>query len=442
MLTSAQRQSTDMLLRRLRVVDPASGTDEYIDVSVRQGRIAAMGHHLSAAPEQREVDAEGLTATPAFVDPHVHVRVPGGADVEDIASATEAAARGGYCAIVSMPNTDPVVDSPEVLRSLHRDAARDAVIPIGFAAAISKGQNGAELAELCSLADAGAMLFTDDGKPVESAALLRRAMQYQLAARVPIALHSEDPQLSAGGVMHEGAVSMGLGLEGIPACSESIAIARDVRIAASVTGARVHIQHLSCADSLAEIEWARARGLQVTAEVSPHHLLLTDEAAATCHTSFKMNPPLRTAADRDALVEGLRSGLVDCVATDHAPHARHRKEQPFELAPFGVTGLETAFSSLYTGLVEPGRMALDRLVSAMSYGPANVLGITAPRITVGTEANLAIFDLDAVWTVEAADFRSKSVNSPFVGRRLRGRCVMTVASGAVAWNLMAGRSAA
>lgn len=437
MLTSSQNRPADLVLRRARVVDPGAGTDEFVDVSIRQGRIAAIGHHLSAAPGQREVDADGLTVMPSFIDPHVHIRVPGGEDVEDIASGTAAAARGGYGAIVSMPNTKPVVDSPEVLRALQRQASREAVIPIGFAAAISQGQLGEQLAELCGLADAGAMLFTDDGLPVRSAALLRRAFQYQLAARIPLALHCEDTELSAGGVMHEGAVSTMLGFEGIPAASESVAIARDVRIAASVAGARIHVQHVSCADSVEEIAWARACGVDVSAEAAPHHLLLTDEAAGSCDTNFKMNPPLRTAADREALLEGVRNGTIDCIATDHAPHARHLKEEPFELAPFGVTGLETAFASLYTGLVEPGHLALDRVVTAMTAGPANVLGIPVPRVTVGAEANLAVFDLASVWTVDAADFRSKSDNSPFVGRRLRGQCVMTLAAGSVAWDTVA-----
>lgn len=433
MLTvSRANRPAELLLRRARVVDPISGLDEYLDISIRHGRIAAIGHHLSRAGEQREVDASRWTILPAFIDPHVHVRVPGGDEVENIASATAAAARGGYGAIVSMPNTRPVVDSPELLQSLHRDAAEQAVVPIGFAAAISVGQEGEQLAELCELADAGAMLFSDDGRPVRSSALMRRALQYQLVARRPFALHCEDPALSGTGVMHEGAVSARLGMTGIPASSEWLAVARDVRLAVETHGT-IHLQHLSCRGSVEELAWAKGRGAAVTGEVTPHHLLLTDEAVDGCDSNMKMNPPLRSADDRAALIDGLRTGLIDCIATDHAPHDGEAKQEPFERAPFGVTGLETAFASLYTGLVEPGHLTLAQLAVAMSAAPARVLGIAEPRIEVGAPAQLVAFDLDDTWTVDAADFASRSTNSAFLGRTLRGTCALTLADGSVVY---------
>lgn len=440
MLTIASARAADLLLRQVRVVDPATGLDAYLDVSVRQGTIAAIGHHLSRTPDQRELDGAalgtGCALLPAFVDPHVHVRVPGNAEVEDIASATAAAARGGYCAIVSMPNTDPVVDTPEVLRSLQRQAGIDAVVSIGFAAAISTGQRGEQLTEMCELADAGAALFSDDGRPVRSAALLRRALQYQAVAGRPLALHNEEPDLSAGGVMHEGRISIELGFLGIPSASESLSVARDVRLA-ELECARIHLQHLSARESVDELAAAKARGARVTAEATPHHLLLTDESVRSFATCFKMNPPLRAPADRNALVAALADGTIDCVATDHAPHAREGKEQPFETAPFGVTGLETAFASLYTGLVVPGRLSLERLVAALSSGPAAVLGVPPPRIEVGASAQLVLVDLDATWAVDAADFASRSDNSPFLGRTLRGRTLLTVATGQVAYDATA-----
>jgi dihydroorotase len=431
MLTMAQtNRPADLLLRGARVVDPAQGTDEFLDISIRQGRIAAIGLGIAASPGQREIDAAGWCVMPAFVDPHVHVRVPGGEHVESIATGTAAAARGGYGAIVSMPNTNPVVDSPELLRSLHRDAAREAVVPIGFAAAISVGQQGDQLAELCELADAGAIVFSDDGRPVRSAALLRRAMQYQAVARLPFALHCEDLELSAGGVMHEGPLSFRLGMAAQPVTSEWLAIARDVRLAYA-EGARVHVQHVSTAPSVDEIAWAKSNGALVSAEATPHHLLLTDEACAGFDTNAKMNPPLRSAEHRDALVEAVRTGTIDCVATDHAPHDGERKDEPFEQAPFGVTGLETAFAALYTGLVQPGVLTLSRLVEAMSSAPARAVGIDVPRIEVGAPAQLSAWQLDTTWTVDPATGASRSHNAAFAGRTLQGWCVMTVAAGAV-----------
>ena len=356
-----------VLVRGARLLDPRAGIDGQRDLLIRDGVIAEVGDSLDAPEGAETVGAEGLHAFPAFVDPHVHLRTPGREDEEDLDSGTRAAAAGGYCAILAQPNTEPVVDSAPVLRSLRERARAEARIPTGFLAAITVGQRGERLTEMAELADAGAAGFTDDGLPVRSAGVMRQALQYQRLAGRLLALHEEDPSLSGDGAMHEGEVSALLGLAGIPSVSESTAIARDCDLAA-YEGGRIHIQHLSACGSLQIVEIAKQAGVQVTCEVTPHHLALTDEAVRTLDTNFKMNPPLRAEPDRWALVEALRAGTIDCVATDHAPHAREEKEQPFELAPMGVTGLETAFAVLHTGLVLPGTIGLELLVERMTAG--------------------------------------------------------------------------
>ncbi|MBA3244376.1 MAG: dihydroorotase [Actinobacteria bacterium] len=365
---------------------------------------------------------------PAFVDPHVHLRTPGREDEETIASGTAAAAAGGYCAILAMPNTDPVVDSAAVLGSLRETARREAVVPVGFMASISKGLAGEELTELGELGDAGAAAFTDDGRPVVSAALLRRALQYAEVAGRPLALHCEEPTLSHAGHMHEGTVSAELGLGGWPSLAESVMVERDLALAAH-EGQPLHLMHLSKCESVAALERARAAGVAATAEATPHHLVLTDEAVRSLDPNTKMNPPLGSASDRDALVGALRDGTICCVATDHAPHSREEKDVPFEAAPFGVTGLETAFAALHTHLVEPGLISLETLLERMSAGPARAFGLPEPTLEVGARANLVLLDLEAEWTVTEDGFRSRSANSWLLGQQLRGRVVKTVADG-------------
>ena len=316
--------------------------------------------------------AGGLHLLPAFVDPHVHLRTPGQEYKETIATGTAAAAAGGFCALIAMPNTLPVVDEASTLRSLTAAAERDASVPLGFLASITRGLGGRELTEMAELRDAGALGFTDDGRPVVSAGILRRALQYQRLCGGVIALHEEDPALSGDGVMHEGAVSARLGLTGIPSISESTMVARDGALAA-YEDARVHFQHLSCVESVHALAAAKAAGARVSAEVCPHHLTLTDEAVLGLDSRFKMNPPLRTETDRRALVQALADGLIDCVATDHAPHAQHEKEVPFEQAPMGTTGLETAFSALFTELVLTGAMTLSSLVERMTAGASSTV---------------------------------------------------------------------
>jgi len=430
-LDRAPCQPADVLLRGARVLDPRSGLDGEADVLVRGGEIAEVGAGLAAPAGVEVVEAAGLTAVPAFTDPHVHLRTPGREDEEDLDSGTRAAAVGGFCAILAMPNTDPVVDSASILGSLQERARGEARIPVGFTAAITRGQRGEELTEMWELAQAGAAAFTDDGLPVRSAGVMRQALQYQRLAGRVLALHEEDPTLSAGGVMHEGRVSAELGLAGIPSVSESTMIARDCALAA-YEGGRIHVQHVSARESVEAIERAKAAGVHVTAEASPHHLTLTDEAVRSLDTSMKMNPPLRSEEDRQAVIDGLRRGVLDCVATDHAPHAREEKEEPFEPAPMGTTGLETAFAVLHTDLVLGGVLPLGLLVERMTAG-LEPFGLRLPRIAPGEQADIALLDLAAEWEVGEAGYESRSINCAFGGRTLTGRVLMTVAAGAVAY---------
>ncbi len=432
-LVRAPSAAVDILVRGARVLDPRAEIDGPHDVLVREGEIAEIGApgSLEAPAGAEVVDGAGRHLLPAFVDPHVHLRVPGQEHKEDLDSGTRAAAAGGYCAVVAMPNTSPVVDSTPGLRSLRDAAARDARIPVGFMPAITRGLAGTELTEMAELRSQGALGFTDDGRPVVSAGMLRKALQYQRLCGGVIALHEEDPSLSGAGVMHEGAVSALLGLTGIPSVSESTMVARDCALA-GYDDARVHMQHLSCAESVVAVAAAKAQGVQVTCEASPHHLLLTDEAVRTLDTRMKMNPPLRTEEDRQALIEGLRDGTIDCIATDHAPHARDEKEVPFEQAPMGTTGLETAFAAVYTGLVVPGILPLALVVEKLTAG-GGLLGLPVPRIAVGSPANVVLVDLAAEWEVGAEGYASRSENCCFGGRRLSGRVLLTVAAGSVAY---------
>jgi dihydroorotase len=426
-------QPAELLIRGAHVLDPRSELDGLHDVLIRDGRIAELGStgSLQPAPETETVDAGGKHLFPGFVDPHVHLRTPGQEYKEDIESGTAAAAAGGFCAVIAMPNTDPVVDDAPVLRSLTETARRQANVPVGFLAAITRKLEGKELTEMAELRDAGALGFTDDGKPVVSAGTMRKALQYQRLCGGVIALHEEDPELSRDGAMHEGAVSARLGIAGIPSLSESTMVARDAALAA-YENARVHFQHLSCVESIQALAQAKQNGARVSAEVCPHHLTLTDDLVRTLDSRFKMNPPLRTERDRRALIDALRSGLIDCVATDHAPHAGHEKEVPFEQAPMGTTGLETAFAALFTELVVSGELELEVVVERMTESAA-LYGLPVPRIAPGDPANLCLVDLDARFEVGADGYASRSTNCCFHGRMLQGKVLLTVAAGAVAF---------
>ncbi len=423
--------SDDLVVRSSRVVDPALGIDELLDVRVDRGVISQIGLSVDANGH-RVVEGSGLVLAPAFVDPHVHLRTPGREDEETIASGTAAAAAGGYCAILAMPNSDPVVDSAAVLGSLVETARLEAEVPVGFLAAITKGQRGEELTEMAELADAGAAGFSDDGRPVVAPGLMRRALQYHAITDRRIAVHCEEPTLSRGGQMHEGRVSAELGFAGYPSVAESVMVGRDLALA-GYESQPIHLLHLSARESVEELQRARSCGVRATGEATPHHLVLTDEAVRSFDSNFKMNPPLRAEEDRKSLLDAVRDGTISAIATDHAPHARHEKEVPFEEAPFGVTGLETAFAALNTHLIEPGLLPLPTLLERMSAGPARAYGLEPPRIEVGVPANLVLLDLESMWRVGEGGFRSRSENSWLLGETLRGKVRLTVAVGRVAY---------
>ncbi|MFL5976853.1 MAG: dihydroorotase, partial [Solirubrobacterales bacterium] len=398
----------DLLVAGAHVLDPRVGLDEILDVLVLDGEVAEVAKEIAPPAGVEEIAAAGAHLFPAFVDPHVHLRVPGEEHKEDLETGTRAAAAGGFGAVIGMPNTTPPIDSASVLRSVRELAEVDARVPVGFLAAATVGQRGVSLTEMAELRDAGALGFTDDGRPIASANVLRRALQYQRLCGGVVALHEEDPTLSGDGAMHEGSVSALLGLAGIPSISESTMIARDAAIAA-YEGGRIHAQHLSAAESVDAVAAAKAAGVRITAEVTPHHLVLTHEDVRTLDTALKFNPPARSGQDRAALVDALRDGTIDCVATDHAPHAPHEKEVPFEEAPMGTTGLETAFAALNTFLVEPGLLSLDLVVERMTAGGAP-FGLATPSLEPGSPANVCLVDLAADWEVGENGYESRSEN--------------------------------
>jgi len=419
-----------LLFSDFAALDPASGVRGRIDLRVEDGKIVelAEGGALSAQDGERVFSGrDGLLLLPAFFDPHVHLRVPGQEHKEDLRSGTAAAAAGGFWAVLAMANTAPPVDGVELLEALRGRARREAVVKVGFFAAVSKGLEGKELVEMVGLRRAGAVGFSDDGKPVASARLLRDALLYQRLSGGVVALHEEDPDLAAGGGLREGPTSVALGLAGIPAASESGMVARDLEVAAAV-GGRLHLLHLSTARSVALLEEAKGRGVAVSAEVTPHHLILDEGELTSLDTGFKVNPPLGDEGDRRALVKAFKEGTIDCLATDHAPHAAEEKEAPFELAPMGTIGLETAFAALYTHLVVPGLVDLERVVEGLCCGAA-LYGLQPATLAVGAEANLAVVDLKAQWVAGEGGWQSKGASCCFAGRRLVGRVVATLCAG-------------
>ena len=428
-------EGADVILRGATVLDPVAGIDGFYDVVIRDGRIVELAAPGSADGDGAEVvDAEGLHAFPGFFDPHVHLRTPGQEYKEDIETGTRAAAAGGYCGVLAMANTEPAVSTAADVESLRERARAEASVPVGFLATVTRGMGGEELTEMAELRDAGAVGFSDDGLPIRSARILRRALQYQRLCGGVIALHEEDPGLSGDGAMHEGPVSAALGLAGIPSVSESTTIARDAALAGYEEG-RIHVQHLSAVESVDAVRAAKAAGVKISAEATPHHLCLTDEEVRSLDPRrFKMNPPLRAEADRQALIEGLRDGTIECIATDHAPHTTEEKEVPFEQAAMGVTGLETAFAAIHTDLVLPGVLDLSLVIERMAGG-AEPFGLERPSLAPASEANVALCDLDAEWTVGEGGYESRSQNSWCAGRKLTGRVLMTIAGGQVAYRL-------
>src|SRR6266446_2581557 len=423
-----------LLLKGGRVIDPSRGFDQVADVLIQDGTIAAVGTGLGT-PDGAEVrDVRGKVVAPGLVDLHVHLREPGNEDVETIASGARAAAAGGFTTVCAMPNTDPVTDNQAAVGFVVRQSVRAGLARVHPIGAISVGQKGERLSEFGEMVGAGAVAVSDDGRPVVSSHLMRTALEYARTFEIPVADHCEEPTLAAGGVMHEGLVATRLGLKGIPAAAEEIMVGRDVLLA-GLTGGHVHLCHVSTRGSVALIRRAKERGVRVTAEVTPHHLTLTDAACEHYDTNAKMNPPLREAADVAALRGALKDGVIDCIASDHAPHAYDAKEAAFDDAPFGIVGLETAFAVAYTELVESGVFTLPELIRRMSTEAARVFRLAGGSLAPGAVADVAVFDTAAKWSVDPTAFHSKSRNTPFAGRALTGRAVLTIVGGAIVHDL-------
>jgi dihydroorotase len=424
-----------LLLRGGRVIDPSQTLDAAVDVLLVEGLVAAIGEGLTAPDDAESVDVSGLIVTPGLIDVHVHLREPGQEHKETIATGARAAAAGGFTAVVAMPNTDPPIDSPAAVGFVRAqgEAARAArVFPSGC---ITLGQKGEQLTEFGELIDAGAVCVTDDGKPVGSAGMMRMALEYALTFDLPVAVHEEEVTLSRGGTMNEGIIATRLGLTGIPNASEDVIIARDLMLA-ELTGGRVHIQHVATRGGVELIRAAKAKGIRVTAEGSPHHFTLTDAAVEWYDTNAKMNPPLRSESDRDAVRAGVADGTLDVIATDHAPHHYDEKEQAFEDAPFGIVGLETAVGLAYTELVATGLLDLAGLIERMSCAPARSMSLDRMglgSLRVGSAADVTVIDPRAEWTVDPKTFLSLSRNTPFADRKLRCRAVRTIVAGRTVW---------
>ena len=422
-----------LLLKGGRVVDPSRGKDAVLDVLLDGGKVEAVGTRVAARGAE-VIDAKGLVVCPGFIDIHTHLREPGREDKETIASGTRAAAAGGFTAVCAMPNTDPVNDSAGITRAILDRARAEGAVRVYPIGAITRGQQGEELAELGDLREAGCVAVSDDGKPVASARMMRRALEYAKGFGLVVIDHCEEPTLAEAACMNEGPVATLLGLRGAPAAGEAIMVERDVLLA-ELTGGRVHIAHLSAAASLDAVRRGKARGVKVTAEVTPHHLLLTDAAVRDkgYDTSTKMNPPLRAEADRAAMLEGLRDGTIDCIATDHAPHTEDDKNVEYDQAAFGIVGLETAVPLCLDRLVAAKVVGLARLVELLSTNPARVLGLPGGTLAPGSPADVTVLDLKARRSVDPARFASKSRNTPFGGLTLRGWPALTIVGGRVVW---------
>lgn len=424
-----------LLLKGGRVVDAAAGLDAVLDIVIDHGVIAGVGEGLSI-DKGETIDCAEKVVLPGLADVHVHLREPGREYRETIASGTRAAAHGGFTAVACMPNTEPVCDSGSNVRFVVERAAATGAVRVYPIGAITAGQKGEQLAEIGDMIAEGAVAFSDDGTGIQSAGMTRVAMDYIKRFGVPLIAHCEDESLVAGGVVNEGVVSTRMGLPGIPALAEETMVARDIALA-ELTGCRLHLAHLSTAGSLALVREAKVRGVPVTCEVTPHHLFLDEDAIVTYDTNLKMNPPLRSSLDREALVAGLLDGTVDCIATDHAPHAPHEKDLEFELAPFGTTGLETALPLVITNLVAPGVLGWAEVTKVMCHGPRAALGLPEVRLDAGFPADITIVDPEARVEVTADWFVSKSRNSAFLGRSLLGKASDVLVGGA--WALRNGK---
>ncbi len=420
-----------IVIRGGRVVDPSSRIDAKLDVRTVGDRITEVGENLDAG-DAEVVDAEGLVVAPGLIDLHVHLREPGGEHKETIRSGAAAAVAGGFTTVVAMPNTDPPIDNPAAVGFVLAEGIRCGLSRVLPSGAITVGQKGEQLTEFGELVGAGAVTVTDDGRPVSSASVMRLALEYAQAFDLPVSVHAEEIDLSRGGVMNEGIVASRLGLTGIPNAAEDVMIARDLQLA-ELTGGRLHIQHVSTRLGVEMIREAKARGVRVSAEATPHHFTLTDEAVGSYRTEAKMNPPLRADADRDAVIAGVIDGTLDVIATDHAPHHYDEKEQAFDDAPFGIVGLETALGLALTRLVHTRLIDLSTLIERMSCAPARAFSLPGGTLAVDAPADIVVFDPEAEWTVRPEDFLSISRNTPFSGWKLRGRARTTIVGGLVVW---------
>jgi len=417
-----------ILIQNGRVVDPSQGMDRVTTLRIVDGRIAA--YH--AAPEDGDevIDATGRIVAPGLIDMHVHLREPGREEDETIATGTAAALAGGFTAVACIPNTEPPIDSQGAVEFVRDRAARADNCRVYVFACVSKNREGKELAEIGQLVEAGAVGFTDDGSPVADPELMRRAFEYCLMFDKPVLNHSEIRELTEHGVMHEGKTSLVLGLSGMPAAAEDVMASRDIALA-EATGGRFHLMHVSTAGSVDAVRRAKRRSVRVTTEVTPHHFTLTDECLRTFDSNYKMNPPLRGQRDVDACIEGLVDGTIDCIVTDHAPHAKEKKMQELDRAPFGIIGLETALGLVVARLIEPGHLDWPAVIEKMSLNPARILGIDKGTLAVGADADVTIIDPHVRWTVQPLEFRSKSTNTPFVGWELTGRAETVIVAGHV-----------
>ena len=419
---------TSYLLKNGRVIDPANSQDGIADVLIgADGLIAQVGPDLTAGSETIIVDCAGKVVCPGLIDMHVHLRVPGQEYKEDVASGTAAAANGGFTAISCQPNTSPPIDHASIVKDILAQAAT-ASARVHVVGAVSKGLQNTELTEMADLKDAGIVGIGDDAYPVGNSAFLRRAMEYCSMLDMPYIAHCEDKDLTGDGVMNEGYVSTVLGLKGIPRSAENIGTTRNILLAMT-TGCRLHILHVSTKESIEIIRHAKKFGAPITAETCPQYVALTDEACYEYNTNAKMSPPLRTKADQEAIVEGLKDGTIDAIATDHAPHAPHEKEQEFARAPFGMLGLETSLGLVITHLVKPGVLTLTQLVEKMSLAPAKILGVPGGTLSIGQPADVTVFDPDLEWTVDISAFKSKSRNSVLDGVSLTGKAITTFVGG-------------
>ncbi|MDP2854237.1 MAG: dihydroorotase [Smithellaceae bacterium] len=424
-----------LLLKGARVIDPSQKIDARMDVLIEEGKIGACGTAITASPDVKVIDLTGMIVSPGLIDMHVHLREPGLEYKETIASGSAAAVAGGFTSIACMPNTEPVNDNRSITEFIRRKAAEANlanVYPIG---AISIGSEGRQLTEFWDLKEAGIIALSDDGKPVMDAALLRRALEYASSLDLPVIQHCEDKNLSGGGLMNEGYYATILGLPGIPAIAEDVMVARDILIA-EYTRTRIHIAHVSTAGAVLLIRDAKARGLNVTAETAPHYFTLTDESLQEYDTNYKVSPPLRSASDIAAIKEGLADGTLDAIACDHAPHGRTDKEVEFEYAANGISGLETSLG-LSLNLWHDGILPLPELIAKMSCNPARILNLDKGRLAIGSDADITIINPDLPWIVDVKSFHSRGKNSPFHGRSLKGRAVMTIVGGDIKYNGLA-----